>query len=281
MDSSPPSPTPSAIAESAKPIPGNFLSSVRLDWLEWAGDFWLLFRNSVLEILRGRLLLGETLRQMSQLGVNSLPISLLIMGFSGMVLALHTANQLKRLGMEGLIGGIVAVSSAREGAPVLTAIAVAARVGSAIAAEVGTMAVTEQVDALRSLGVSPVRYLVVPRLVAAVVMLPILTLFACVAGILGGMLVAEWSSGVSPQIYLHSVQDLLQPRDIYLGMLKTLVFGGIIALVGCLQGLRATGGAAGVGRATTSAVVLSIVLVYIADYVLAEWMFSGSDVLYR
>jgi phospholipid/cholesterol/gamma-HCH transport system permease protein len=232
-------------------------------------------------MLRGRLLLGETLRQMSTLGVSSLPISLLIMAFSGMVLALHTANQLKRLGLEGLIGGIVAVSSAREAAPVLTAVAVAARVGSAIAAEVGTMTVTEQVDALRSLGVSPVRYLVAPRLVAAVTMLPVVTLFAGAAAILGGMLVAGWSAGVSHQIYLQSVQNLLQPRDIYMGLLKTLVFGAIIALVGCQQGLRARGGAAGVGRATTSSVVLSIVLVYVADYILAEWMFSGSDILYR
>lgn len=281
MDSSPSSPAPSATPASAPSKASRPQARARLEWLEWIGELWNLARQAFGEILRGRLLIGETVRQMSQLGVSSLPISLLIMAFSGMVLALHSANQLKRLGLEGLIGGLVAVSSAREGAPVLTAIAVAARVGSAIAAEVGTMAVTEQVDALRSLGVSPVRYLVVPRLVAAVAMLPVLTLFAGVAGVLGGMYVADWSAGVNQQIYLSSVQGLLQPRDIYMGLLKTLVFGAIIALVGCLQGLRTTGGAAGVGRATTSAVVLSIVLVYIADYILAEWMFAGSDILYR
>jgi phospholipid/cholesterol/gamma-HCH transport system permease protein len=249
--------------------------------LESAGDLALLFFRTLGDLARGRVLPGETLRQMSQIGVSSLPITLLIMSFSGMVLALHTANQLKRLGLEGLIGGIVAVSAAREAAPVLTAVAVAARVGSSIAAEIGTMAVTEQVDALRALGVSPVRYLVVPRFLAAVVMLPILTIFANAAALLGGLFVTVFGAGVSAPIYLNSASDLLQPADLFLGLLKTFVFGAIIALVGCSHGLRTTGGAAGVGRSTTAAVVTSIVLVYVADYFLAEGMFSGSPVLYQ
>lgn len=251
------------------------------EFLEWTGDLSLLLFRTLRDLLRGRILPRETLQQMSLLGVNSLPISLMIMSFSGMVLALHTANQLKRLGMETWIGGLVAVASAREAAPVLTSIAVAARAGSAIAAELGSMTVTEQVDALRSLGVSPVRYLVVPRFIAAVLMLPLLTLFANIAAVLGGMMVSFYGAGVQPEIYLNSVRGMLQPRDLVLGMLKTLVFGGIIAVVGCGQGLRTTGGAAGVGRSTTRAVVASIVLVYIADYFLAEWMFGTSPVWYR
>lgn len=247
----------------------------------WIGDLALLALQALGDVARGRILPVQTLRQMAHVGVDSLPITLVVTSFSGMVLALHTANQLQRLGVEGLIGGLVAVSSAREGAPVLTAIVVAARVGSAIAAEIGTMVVTEQVDALRSLGVSPVRFLVVPRLLAGVLMLPVLTMMANVAAVLGGLLVSTLGAGVPATVYMNSVRDLLQPDDVSLGLAKTLVFGALITLVGCLQGLRTAGGAAGVGRATTASVVNGIVLVYIADYFLAEWMFGESAVQYR
>jgi phospholipid/cholesterol/gamma-HCH transport system permease protein len=143
------------------------------------------------------------------------------------------------------------------------------------------MSVTEQVDALRSLGVSPVHYLVVPRFVAAVLMLPVLTVFGNIAAVGGGLLVASLGAGVNPDIYLNSARNMLQAQDLYLGLLKTFVFGAIVAIVGCSHGLRTTGGAAGVGRSTTAAVVNSMVLVYIADYFLAEWMFGESAVLYR
>ncbi|MGV3724943.1 MAG: MlaE family ABC transporter permease [Actinomycetota bacterium] len=250
-------------------------------FLEWTGELTLLFLHTVGAVLRGRILLRETLRQMSSIGVNSLPITLVTISFSGMVLALHTANQLKQLGVEWLIGGIVAVSMAREAAPVLTAIVVAARVGSAIAAEIGTMAVTEQVDALRSLGVNPVHYLVVPRFIAAVLMLPILTIFANAAGVAGGWLVSVMGAGVDSSVFVNSAKSLLQPSDLFLGLLKTFVFGAIIAVVGCNQGLRTRGGAAGVGRSTTASVVTAIVLVYVADYFLAEWMFGASAIRYQ
>ena len=252
-----------------------------LAFLEWAGELALLFLRTLGALLRGRILPRETLRQMTAIGVHSLPITLVTISFSGMVLALHTANQLKRLGVDWLIGGIVAVSMAREAAPVLTAIVVAARVGSAIAAEIGTMVVTEQVDALRSLGVNPIHYLVVPRFIAAVLMLPVLTIFANAAGIGGGWLVSVMGAGVQSSVFLHSAQDLLQPSDLTKGLLKTFVFGAIIAVVGCNQGLRTRGGAAGVGRSTTASVVTAIVLVYVADYFLAEWMFGASAIQYR
>jgi len=252
-----------------------------LGFLEWAGELALLFFRTLGALLRGRVMVGETVRQMSHIGVNSLPICILTIAFSGMVLALHTANQLVRMGAEGLIGGIVAVSMAREAAPVLTAIVVAARVGSAIAAEIGTMAVTEQVDALRSLGVSPVNYLVVPRFVAAVVMLPVLTVFANLAGVMGGFIVSVLGAGVNSSLFISSARNMLEPQDLFLGLVKTFVFGAIIAVVGCNQGLRTTGGAAGVGRSTTAAVVTSIVLVYVADYFLAEWMFGKHSLLIK
>lgn len=251
------------------------------EFLVWCGEISLLFFRTLGALVRGRILPVETLRQMSAIGVNSIPIALLTIAFSGMVMALHTANQLKQLGAERLIGGIVAVSMAREAAPVLTAIVVAARVGSAIAAEIGTMVVTEQVDALRSLGVSPIHYLVVPRFVAGVLMLPVLTMFANVGGVFGGYAVSVWGAGVNSQAFVDSVHNLLQPKDVYLGLVKTFVFGAIVAIVGCNQGLRTTGGAAGVGRSTTAAVVISIVLVYVADYFLAEWLFGGASIIYR
>lgn len=264
--------------QASPPSPSVFQPVIR--FLEWNGNLALLFFGTVAALLRGRILVRESLRQMAAIGVNSIPIVLVTIAFSGMVMALHTANTLKRMGADWLIGGLVSVSMAREAAPVLTAIVVAARVGSAIAAEIGTMNVTEQVDALRSLGVSPIHYLVVPRFVAAVLMLPVLTTFANAAGIAGGYLVSVLGAGVGSGVYLNSAFDLLQPRDLALGLVKTFVFGAIVAIVGCNQGLRTTGGAAGVGRSTTAAVVTSIVLVYVADYFLAEWMFGNAEIRY-
>ena len=249
-------------------------------FLEWVGELALLFIRTLGQVLRGGILPRETLQQMSAVGVSSVPITLVVTACSGMVLALHTANQLKRLGAEGFIGGLVAIASAREAAPVITAIVVAARVGSSIAAEIGTMAVTEQVDALRSLGVSPVRYLVVPRFVAAVLMLPILTIFGDIASILGGMWVAGATASVSYNAFFNSVRAMLTPDDLFRGLVKTFVFGAIIAIVGCNQGLGTRGGAAGVGRSTTSAVVISIVLAYVADYFLSDWLFRSMPLAY-
>lgn len=247
-------------------------------FLEWTGELTLLLLRTLGAILTGGILVRETFRQMLVVGVQSVPITLITISSSGMVVALHTVSQFKKMGMESLIGGVVAISMAREAAPMLTAIVVAARVGSAIAAEIGTMAVTEQVDALRSLGVSPVRYLVVPRFLAAVLMLPVLTVFADAAGIAGGWIVSVLGADVRSSVYLNSVFNMLGQRDLFLGLAKTFVFGAIIAVVGCAQGLRTTGGASGVGRSTTAAVVTSIVLVYVADYIMAELMFgSGPD----
>jgi phospholipid/cholesterol/gamma-HCH transport system permease protein len=250
-------------------------------FVEWTGEISLLLFRTLGLLLRGRILGAETVRQMAQMGVESLPIALIVATFSGMVLSLHTANQLKQLGAEWLVGGLVAVAAAREAAPVLTAIVVAARVGSSIAAEIGSMVVTEQIDALRALGVSPVYYLVVPRFLAGVLMMPVLSIFGILAAIGGGYLVAVYTAGISPAVYTNSVQNLLGPNDLLRGLVKTFVFGAIIALVGCNQGLGTSGGAAGVGRSTTSSVVYSIVLLYIANYFLSEWLFGGRSVQYH
>jgi phospholipid/cholesterol/gamma-HCH transport system permease protein len=158
--------------------------------------------------------------------------------------------------------------------PVLTAVVVAARAGSAMAAEIGSMKVTEQVDALRALAVDPVQYLVVPRLVAAVVMLPAITILADVVGTAGGYIVAV-INGVPGGSFMSSLQSFVDPGDVTKGLLKTVFFGATIAIVGCYEGLQTTGGATGVGRSTTRAVVLSIVLIYISNFFLAYVLFGG------
>jgi phospholipid/cholesterol/gamma-HCH transport system permease protein len=239
------------------------------------GELSLLLSRTFAHLLTGRISVSETVRQMAAIGVNSLPIVILTITFSGMVLSLEGASQLHQLGGDQYVGGLVAISMAREAAPVLAAIAVAARVGSAIAAELGTMKVTEQVEALRALAVSPIYYLVVPRFLASVLMLPLLTVVANVAGFLGGWVVAVYGSHINSSVFWNSASQMLPARDLMLGLVKTLVFGAIIAIIGCDQGLRATGGAAGVGRATTGAVVWAVILVYVSDYFLSEAMYGS------
>jgi len=208
--------------------------------------------------------------QMAVVGFESLPIVLITMLFGGMVLGLQTAKEFVLFGAGQYVGGVVAVSMAREIAPTLTGIVVAARIGSSFAAELGSMKITNQIDALRALASDPVRYLVTPRLIAAAIMLPILTMYAHVTGMLGGALVAI-NAGVSSQSFLDSASSFLEIHDIAGGLLKTMVFGVIIAVTSCYIGLNTEGGAAGVGRSTTSAVVWSIVLLYGSNF-LMSWM---------
>lgn len=246
------------------------LGRAMLDFLRFAGGSFLLLADALGYLARGRISLRHTVRQMSAIGGDSLPIVLVTLLFGGMVLGLHTVNQFVRLGATSLIGGLVAVSTARELAPVLTGVVVAARAGSAMAAELGSMTVTEQVDALRALATSPVEYLVVPRLVAAVVILPVITVFANAAGMLGAFILAV-TQGVNISEYVLSIQRSLTWSDLFGGLAKTAVFGGIIAIVGTNRGLTTTGGAEGVGRSTTAAVVLSIVLIYTFNFFLS-WL---------
>jgi phospholipid/cholesterol/gamma-HCH transport system permease protein len=214
--------------------------------------------------LRGRLLL----QQMAVIGADSLLLCVLILFFSGMVLGLNISSGMVKFGAGSYVGGLVIISLTRELAPTLVGVLVAARAGSAMAAEIGSMAVSEQVDALRALSVSPVRYLVVPRVSASLIMMPLLTVIAEVSGALGAYLIAL-QSGVSANQFTHSATVFLTQRDLFGGLFKTMVFGVIIAVVSCRQGLRTQGGAVGVGRATTSAVVISIVLILVANYFLS------------
>ena len=238
----------------------------------FVGDQVLLFVTALGYIARGRTGLRRTIQQMAVAGTDSLPIVAVTLLFVGMAWGWQTASYMVRVGATGYFGGGTAVAIARELGPALCGVVVAARVGSAYAAELGTMTVTEQTDALRALGVSPVFYLVVPRLIACVVMLPLLTTVADAAGIFGAFMLSM-RFGISPGEYLASVQRWLSPEDVYGGIAKAAVFGLLLALVGCRQGLRTTGGAAGVGRATISAVVLSIVFIYAANLLMTIILF--------
>ncbi len=214
--------------------------------------------------------LSETFEQMVVVGVNSLPVALVTAMFTGMVLALQTGMTLeeKMAGVSQYLGGMVSLSMLRELGPVLTALIVAGRVGSAMAAEIGTMRVTEQIDALETLATNPIKYLVVPRVIAGLVMLPVLTVFSDAIGVAGGMLVAQVSFGQSAAMYIENALLMVDMSDLFSGLFKTLFFGGIIATVSCYKGFMTSGGAEGVGRSTTSAVVVSSMSILISDYFL-------------
>ena len=213
---------------------------------------------------------NEVVWQMDEIGVKSISITGITALFTGMVLALQSAYSLAAFGGKFLIGRVVALSLVRELGPVLTALMVGGRVGSGITAEIGSMTVTEQVDALRSMAISPVRRLVVPRVIATVIMMPVLTALADVLGILGGLFIAVVELQMTAQDFLSSVWNYLKISDIMSGLAKTFFFGLEIAVIGCYNGLRVKGGAASVGRATTQTVVFASICVLISDFFLTK-----------
>lgn len=212
-------------------------------------------------------------RQMAHLGADSLPIVLLTMLFTGMVMTVQTGHEFVKYGAQSSVGGLVAVAMGRELSPVLTGVVFAGRVGAAITAEIGSMKVTEQIDALRVMAVNPVAYLVVPRLVACMVMLPILVIFADVIGTIGGYMIATSYIGISSFTFFNSIKIFAVSHDIIGGLVKAMVFGGIVAIIGCHKGLTTAQGAEGVGRATTGSVVLSIILIFVSNYFLSVLLY--------
>ena len=261
--------------ESAANSPERVLLRHLTSFFEFIGEATEIGSSAIRRIIQGNISVNDTVCQMALIGVNSIPIVLVTTAFSGAVLALYSAQLFVSYGVGNLVGGGIALSIARELAPVLSAVVVAARAGSAIAAEIGTMKVTEQIDALRSLGTSPIQHLVVPRFLALVIMLPVLTMFGIVIGSYGGYVVAI-QNGVTSSSFIESARVWLHLYDVLMGLLKTVFFGAFIAIVGCQQGLGTTGGAAGVGKSTMNAVVISMVLIYISNYFLAYYMFGGS-----
>lgn len=203
--------------------------------------------------------------QAKRTGYDSFFIVSLIGLFIGMIMALQSAVLMQRLGSEMYIASIVAISIVRELGPVITSLVVAGRVGASITAEIGSMQVTEQIDALETLAVNPIQYLVVPRLLALIIMLPILTLYANIVGIFGGYMICVYKLGISSNMYINIAKDALIYKDLWTGLAKTVIFGMIIALVSCYEGFNVEGGAEGVGRATRQAVVASFILIIAAD----------------
>ncbi len=214
-------------------------------------------------------------RQIIEIGFYSLPVVGLTAIFTGMVLALQSYTGFARFNAEGAIANVVVLSITRELAPVLAGLMVAGRIGAAMAAEIGTMRVTEQIDALSTLSTNPFKYLVVPRIISGTIALPFLVIVADVIGVMGGYLVSVYKLGFNPTIYLQKTWEFVQPIDIISGLVKASFFGFLISLLGCYHGYNSDGGAQGVGRATTNAVVGASILILAANYILTEVFFSN------
>jgi phospholipid/cholesterol/gamma-HCH transport system permease protein len=242
-------------------------------FVEEAGKIMVLFVQTLRWTFRPPLEGRQILKQMEEVGVRSLPVVVITAAFTGMVLALQSFIGFKRFGAESMVATVVALSMTRELGPVLTGLMVSGRVGSAMAAELGTMRVTEQIDALYTLSTNPIKYLIVPRFLAAMIMLPLLVIFADVIGILGGYLVSVQILGTNPTLYIRRTWDFLESNDLYSGLLKAIFFGMILATISCYQGFSTQGGAEGVGRATTKAVVLSSITILIANYFITVFLF--------
>lgn len=214
------------------------------------------------------------LRAFVEIGYFSLPVVALTAVFTGMVLALQSSTGLSRFSADSAVASLVVLSVTRELGPVLAGLMVAGRVGAAIAAEIGTMRVTDQIDALRTLSTNPIKYLITPRLLAGLLALPLLVLVADILGVAGGFLVATAKLGFDPHTYITNTMNFLNTSDVALSMAKAAVFGVIVTLMGCYHGYNSRGGAQGVGAATTSAVVSASILILAFDYVLTELFFG-------
>jgi len=215
----------------------------------------------------------RVLDQAKRVGADSLPLVALVSFFIGVILALQIAVMMQRLGSEMYIASIVALALVRELGPVITSLVIAGRVGAAIAAEIGSMQVTEQIDALETLATNPVKYLVVPRLLALGLMLPVLTLYADIIGIFGGYMICVYKLGIASSMYINITFNNLFYKDLFTGLFKTVFFGMIIAFVSCYEGFNVEGGAEGVGRATTRAVVTSFILIIAADCIFTAFFY--------
>ncbi len=243
---------------------GNFVT----EWLEGLGRFSLLLRESLGSLLKFRLRWGDFLFQMYFIGVKSQAVVLVTGAFTGMVLCAQTYFQFHKVKLDTAALAVVSVSMCSELGPVLTALMVAGRLRPAIAAEIGTMKVTEQIDALRTLATHPVDYLVVPRLLASLVSLPLLTAESITVGIISGYLVGTILLGIDPAYIYYNMLKHTASIDVAVGVIKSFIFGGIIAIVGCYKGMTCGEGSQGVGRATTEAVVFASITILISNFFL-------------
>lgn len=238
------------------------------------GELSLFVGKSVYNSLTPPFYLRLLGKQIIDIGFYSLPVVGLTTIFAGMVIALQSYSGFARFGAESAVASVVLISVTRELAPVLSALMVAGRIGAAMAAEIGTMRVTEQIDALTTLSTNPFKYLIAPRILAGVLVLPVLVLIGDVIGIFGGYVVGVYKLGFNPANYVNSTLQNLQSIDITTGVVKAAVFGFIISMMGCYNGYKSKGGAQGVGEATTNAVVSASILILIFNYIITEIFFS-------
>ena len=252
-----------------QPIGRAFLSG-----LESTGRLSLFTARALSHCLRPPFYPRLILRQMVEIGYYSLPVVGMTAVFTGMVLALQSYTGFARFNAETAIPNVVVLSICRELGPVMAGLMVAGRIGAAMAAELGTMRVTEQIDALVTLSTNPFKYLIAPRLIAGILMLPLLVATADVIGVLGGYLVSVYKLGFNAGNYLQNTVDFVEFLDVFSGLVKAAVFGFIVALMGCYHGFHSRGGAQGVGKATTNAVVSASILILTFNYVITELFFA-------
>lgn len=247
-----------------RPLEGFFLE---------VGRFFVMLWRVLVWTVRPPYDWRELLRQMVRVGVDSVPVVLLTAMFTGMVMALQIFSVLERFNAEGYVGSIVGLSMVRELSAVLSALILAGRAGSAMGAELGSMRVSEQIDALEVMATDPIHYLVVPRVWAAVLTLPLLVVLADAVGIYGGYLVSVVLMGANPVVYMENTFQFMEVNDFTSGLIKSAVFGLLVAVIGCQKGFYTTGGAEGVGRSTTNAVVIASIAILIADFFLTKLLF--------
>jgi len=254
--------------------PVRALGAAFLRFLAATGRLTLFAMNGVGHCVRPPIYPRLIGRQMIDIGYYSLPVVGLTTLFAGMVLALQSYTGFARFSAEGAIPSVVVLSITRELSPVLAGLMIAGRIGAAMAAELGTMRVTEQVDALETLSTNPMKYLIAPRLIAGVSMLPLLVFIGDIMGVFGGYIVSVYKLGFNEQAYLINTWNFLEFQDVFSGLVKAAVFGFLVALMGCYHGFHSRGGAQGVGAATTNAVVSASILILIANYLITEMFFA-------
>lgn len=246
------------------------LGSFFISLMEHLGEVGILIYRTVYSCFKPPFNFRLIAEQIDDIGFKSIPIVILSAVAIGMVMVVQLAYGFKKFGAESLVGSLVSFAFITELGPVLTSLLVGGRVGSGITAEIGSMQVTEQIDAIRALGADPVKKLVVPRFIAAIISFPFLTIIADLAGILGAMIMANVELGITPQLFFSSIIGWIIMADLFRGILKTVFFGLTVAIVGCYIGMRAEGGTQGVGRSTTLTVVVSLVLIIVGDFFLTK-----------
>lgn len=244
-----------------------------ISFLSAVGEITLYYGKSLAAAVRGKLDWSRTCLEMNVLGVNALPIVMLINTFAGMVISLHLSSTFADFGISSQMGNLLTIAFARELAPVLTGVVVAGRAGSAIAAEVGAMAVSEQIDALKSLGIDPLAFLIAPKILAAFFMLPLLIVMANLTGLLGGMGLAIYLKHITALTFIDSILTYIKPWDFLGGMIKGFFFGLVVAGIGTYYGIHTKNGAAGVGNAATKAVVSGISVLFIINFLLTMLLY--------